>query len=160
MRRAHFLISGAWLLQGAAWFLPVVTGVYGGETNPISGLQAFLVASSAVWPWHHFYDKWYDFVLAALSVLTTLLFVIGTPWVVFRGTHQIRRVFAWLAAAGFFLNAHWYIRLRPNGYVSALGIGYFLWWWSFSLLAIGLFDLTRRNDAIQPAQGQAALLPR
>jgi len=51
MRRPHLLIAVAWLLDGAAWFLPVVTGVGGGKIGPpITGVGAFVMAASAVWP--------------------------------------------------------------------------------------------------------------
>ena len=101
MRRPHLLISVAWLLNGAAWFLPVVTGVGGGKIGPpITGLGAFGMAASAVWP-SHFLGTGYEAVLSTLSVLTTLLFIVGSPWAVLRGTRSLRRVSAWVAAAAF-----------------------------------------------------------
>ena len=160
MTRPHLVISVAWLLNGSAWFLPVVTGVGGGKIGPpITGVGAFFMATSAVWP-GQFLGTGYEAVLATLSMLTTLLFIVGSPWAVLRGTSSLRRVSAWVAAAAFLFNAHWYIRLRPDGWISDLGIGYFLWWLSFAVLAIGLFDLAGRNSAAESTQGQAALLPR
>jgi hypothetical protein len=160
MRRPHLLISVAWLLNGVAWFLPVVRGVGGGEIGPpITGVGAFGMAASAIWP-GQFVGTGYEAVLASLSVLTTLFFIVGSPWAVLRGTRSLRRVSAWVAAAAFLFNAHWYIRLRPDGWISDLGIGYFLWWMSFAVLAVGLFDLDRRNNGALFAQGQAVLLPR
>jgi hypothetical protein len=117
MRRPHLLIAVAWLLDGAAWFLPVVTGVGGGKIGPpITGVGAFVMAASAVWPSQFLLGTGYEAVLAILSVLTTLFFIVGSPWVVLRGTRSLRRVSAWLAAAAFLFNAHWYIRLRPDGW--------------------------------------------
>lgn len=160
MTRPHLLISVAWLLNGSAWFLPVVTGVGGGKIGPpITGVGAFLMATGAVWP-GQFLGTGYEAALATLSVLTTLLFIVGSPWAVLRGTRSLRRVSAWVAAAAFLFNSHWYIRLRPDRWISDLGIGYFLWWLSFVVLAIGLFDLAGRNSAAESTQGQAALLPR
>lgn len=160
MKRPRLLISIAWLLNGAAWFLPVVTGIFGGEIGPpITGVQAFAIAAGAALP-SQFQDSVYDAVLSILSVSTTLFFIVGSPWVVLRGTHSLRRVSAWVAAAAFLFNAHWYIRLRPDGWISNLGVGYFLWWLSFAVLAIGLFDLAGRNSAAQLTQRQAALQPR
>ena len=161
MKRSHLLIAAAWLLQVVAWFLPVVTSVGGGSIEPINGFGAFLAASSAVWPHANFLGTWYDAVLGTVSVVTTLFFIIASPWVVSRGTRSLRRASAWAAAAAFLFNSHWYVLLRPDGWwVSGLGIGYFLWWWSFVLLAIGLLDLARQNDAAESSHGQAALLPR
>jgi hypothetical protein len=122
MTRPHLVISVAWLLNGSAWFLPVVTGVGGGKIGPpITGVGAFLMATSAVWPGQSL-GTGYEAVLATLSMLTTLLFIVGSPWAVLRGTRSLRRVSAWVAAAAFLFNAHWYIRLRPDGWISDLGI--------------------------------------
>jgi hypothetical protein len=99
-------------------------------------------------------------ILTILSVVTTLFFIVGSPWVVSRGTRSQRRASAWAAATAFLVNSHWYVRLTHDGWVSDLGIGYFLWWCSFILLAIGLFDLAGRNDAAEFTHGQATPLPR
>jgi len=143
--RPYLLISSAFLLQAAAWFLPVVTSVGGGQVNPIVGWQSFLIALSAAWG--ESFGAWYDNVLAILSVVTTLFFL-GSSWVVFRGTRSRRHACAWIATAFFLFNAHWYVRLDPNGWISGLGIGYFLWWCSFALLAVGLFDLARGSQLL------------
>jgi hypothetical protein len=143
MRKAHLLISGAWLLQAVAWFLPATKGFMDGLVDPVPGWQAFLFATSAFRLFGGGFDKWYAAVLAAISVITTLLFIFGSPWVVWRGSRPTRRVAAWIAAAAFVVNVHWYILTRSESPV--LGIGYFLWWWSFALLTIGLFDLARQT---------------
>jgi hypothetical protein len=117
------------------------------------------MAARAVSP-SHFLGTGYEAVLSTLSVLTTLFFIVGSPWAVLRGTRSLRRVSAWVSAASFLFNAHWYIRLRPDGRISNLGVGYFLWWLSFAVLAIGLFELAGRNNAAESTQRQAALQPR
>ena len=95
-----------------AWFLPVVKGVGGGKFGPPSaGVEAFVMAASTVWP-SQFLGTGYEAVLATLSVLTTLLFIVGSPWAVLRGTRSLRRLSASGAAAAFLFNAHWYIRLH------------------------------------------------
>jgi hypothetical protein len=158
MRRPQFLILAAWLLNGAAWFLPVVTSVGGGAINPITGVWAFVIAARTAWPDSTGYD--YGALLAALSVLTTVFFIVASPWAILRGTRSLRRISAWVAAAAFLLNTHWYVCLTPNGWISGLGIGYFLWWLSFSVLAIGLFDLAGQKDAAESTLPHTALLPR
>ncbi|HWZ84471.1 MAG TPA: hypothetical protein VNW47_17710 [Terriglobales bacterium] len=160
MTRSRFLISSAWLLQVAAWFLPVVTSIGGGRIDPLYGLGAFLAASSAVWPGATFLGTWYDAALATLSVVTTIVFIVGSPWVALRGTRSLQRASAGAAAVAFLVNAHWYVLLSPNGWVSGLGIGYFLWWSSFLVLATGLFDLAGQQDAAESTYNQTALLPR
>jgi hypothetical protein len=151
IRRPYLLIWGAWLLNGAAWFLPVVKGVLGGGIDPITGWRAFILAAYAV-------PRAWGNLLATLSVVTTLFFIGGSLWAVFRGNPLFCRLSAWVATAAFLFNAHWYLRLSPNGWISNLGIGYFLWWWSFALLAIGLFDLAGENNAV--ASTRTALAPR
>jgi hypothetical protein len=161
MRRAHLLISVAWLLQGTAWFLPVVTSIGGGEIGPIPGWGAFWAASTAFWPHtDSLFGTWYETLLATASVATTAFFFVGSTWALLRGSHSLRRAFAWAAAMAFLVNSHWYVRVRHGGWVSGLGVGYFLWWWSFILLAIGLFDLAGRNDTAEFTHSQAAPLPR
>jgi hypothetical protein len=77
--------------------------------------------------------------------MTTLIFVVGSPLVVFRGSSSVQRTAAWVAAAAFVFNAHWYVFGELER--SELRIGYFLWLLSFAILALGLFDLARQNNA-------------
>lgn len=155
MRRPHLLILGAWLVHSVAWFLPVV---HGGVTLPkgLPGWQAFRVAACAVWPYEDFrFDEWYAMVLGTVSAVTTLLFILGSPWIALGASRWLRRVSAWVAASAFVVNAHWLFQfgVHRRWYVfldlqsSDLRIGYFLWWFSFALLAAGLFDLARADMA-------------
>jgi hypothetical protein len=145
--KVGILILTAWLLNGAAWFLPVVTSVGGVKFGPIIGVEAFAMSASPLWlSLRVGYD--YDAVLAALSAFTTVFFFVVSPWAVWRGTRSLRFISAWVAAAAFLFNAHWYIRLMPNGWISGLGIGYFLWGLSFAVLAIGLFDLAGQDKLL------------
>ena len=138
------MIWGAWLLQAAAWFLPVAKE---GTTLPhgLPGWQAFRVAACAVWPYEGWsIGGWYNAVLSTVSAVTTLLFILGSGWVVSHGSRALRRASAWAAASAFVLNSHWYFRFGSNR--MELRIGYFLWGLSFMLLALGLFDLSRDAD--------------
>jgi hypothetical protein len=96
-----------------------------------------------VWPYEriHFTSAFHA-VLATVSAISTVLFIFGSPCVVLRGSHSLGRASAWAAATAFIVNAHWYVLFGRDG--SDLRIGYFLWWFSFLLLAIGLFDLAER----------------
>ena len=144
MKRARLVISVAWLLQATAWFLPVVNE---GMTLPqgLPGWQAFRVAACAVWPYEGFHiEEWYNPVLSTVSAVTTALFILGSLWVVLLGSRTLQLASAWIAAFAFIVNAHWYVRFGSDR--MDLRIGYFLWWLSFMLLALGLFDLSRRAD--------------
>ena len=144
MRRHRLLIWAAWLVYVAAWFLPVVRE---GVTSPsgLPGWQAFRVAASAVWPLQDVtIDKWYKSVLFTVSTITTLLFIPGSAWAVWSGSRALRRASAWVATFAFVVNAHWYV-LYGGSAREDLRIGYFLWWVSFLLVALGLFDLSRRD---------------
>lgn len=145
MKRAHFLIWAAWLTQAVAWFLPVI-GEGTSLPQGLPGWQALRVALGAVWPYRDVaFEHWYHAVLATISAATTLLFVLGSVWVVWFGSRTLRRVSAWIAASAFVINAHWYIFIHFGPEPKDLKIGYFLWWFSFLLLAWGLFDLSRSS---------------
>jgi len=152
LKSPHLLISCAWLLHAAAWLLPVDRdGVTLAKGLP--GWEAFRFASCAVMPCGAIMFSGFGAVLATISAVTTLLFIFGSPWVVLRGSPSLRRASAWAAAIAFIANAHWYVFSWPNG--TDLMIGYFLWWLSFLLLTIGLFDLARQHVA-GFKEGQAA----
>jgi hypothetical protein len=142
VRRPQLLIGAAWLVHVAAWFLPVVTE---GVTLPdgLPGWQAFRVAASAVWPQPDVtIDTWYKAVLFTISAVTTLLFIAGSVWAVWSGSRAVRQASPWIATFAFVVNAHWYV-LYGSSARNDLRIGYFLWWLSFLLLALGLFGLSR-----------------
>src|SRR5262245_2497771 len=122
LKRSRLFVSGAWLVQLAAWFLPAVTRIAGGSIDPIRGWHSFLISCRARW---HGDSPWYRVALAILSVITTLLFIIGSPAVVLRGTRSVQRSSAWMGVVAFFLNAHWL--LQTDGWTIGLGVGYFLW---------------------------------
>src|ERR1700722_10105482 len=107
MKRAHLLILAAWLIHAAAWFLPVIDD---GVRFPsgLPGWQAFRTAFSPVWPYADTHYSGIAAVAAALSAVTTIFFVLVSPWVLLRGSHSARRVSAWIAAASFVLDGHWY----------------------------------------------------
>jgi hypothetical protein len=152
MKKAYLLIWAAWLLHFAAWFLPVIKP---GEFRPaIPGWQAFRYAACGVWACKGVqFDAWYYAVLSTISAITTLFFILASPWVVLRGSRSLRRGFAWAAATAFIFNAHWIVIFGSER--SELTTGYFLWWCSFLLLAIGLFSLAGGNRT-EAAQRQIA----
>ena len=146
--RAHFFVIGAWSLHAISWFLPVVRlgGGHGRLYDPVRGWTAFTIALAAVWPSAGVQtDKWYHAALSTLSALTTILFVLGSPWVIGRGSRAVRKICAWAAAIAFVINSHWYVLFGADR--KDLAIGYFLWWLSFGLLAIGLFVLSTRDQS-------------
>jgi hypothetical protein len=138
MRRPYLLISGAWLLHAVAWFLPVIKGCVS-IPRGLPGLEA-LCMSFGEWPWPYS-------VLGPLSAVTTIVFIVGSPWIVLRGSRSVWRASAWATAVTFIVNAHWLTLFDSEK--AGLRIGYFLWWLSFSLLAVGLFDLARQNMVVE-----------
>jgi len=148
VRIQRLLIWAAWLAYVAAWFLPIVKE---GATLPdgLPGWQAFRVATCAVWPCADIsIDKWYKAVLFTISAVTTVLFIPVSVWAVWSGSRALRRASGWIATFAFVVNAHWYV-LYGGSARQDLRIGYFLWWLSFLLVALGLFDLPRRETSKQ-----------
>jgi hypothetical protein len=142
MKRPYLLIAGAWGIHAISWFLPAVRGSTGPGNAEVPGWEAFLFVATSLWPDRlGTYHPSYRTPLVALSVLSTVLFVLASPWIVWRGSRRLQRASAWAAVAGFAINVQWYVislSEKPGG---GVGVGYFLWWWSFALLAVGLFDL-------------------
>jgi hypothetical protein len=147
MSRSRLLILSAWILHAAAWFLPAVTGILGDKTDTLPGWVAFYAAFHAVVSTgDNLFEGWYA-ILPVLSSLSTILFVAASPWVVLRGSRRHQLFSAWSAIAAFVINSHWYVLNVADSWWSGLGVGYFLWWFSFGVLAIGLFDLTARKKS-------------
>lgn len=144
IKRSHLLIAVAWSVHAISWFLPAVRGIAGGQIDSgIPGWAAFVIASCALRPCtDNQFDSWYNAALSAISVITTVLFVFISPWAALRGSRLVRHACAWVAAAAFAVNTHWFI-LWGSGR-SDLGVGYYLWLLSFGLLSAGVFDLSRR----------------
>jgi len=146
LRRPQLVIGCAWLIHATSWFLPVVKlgGNHSALYGPVRGWIAFRMALLAVWPYEGVHsDAWYYAVLSTVSAATTLMFIVGSPWVVTRGSQTVQNASAWIAATAFLVNSHWYALSGSDR--TDLNIGYFLWWLSFALLAIGLFGLSRHH---------------
>jgi hypothetical protein len=86
MKRAHILIFSAWLIHAAAWFLPVITD---GVRFPhgLPGWEAFRTALSPLWAYGTAFSG-IGAVAAVLSAVTTIVFVLGSPWILWRGTFR------------------------------------------------------------------------
>ena len=150
LAKPHLVIACAWMLHAISWFLPVIKP---GGLFTARGWFAFLVALSSIWDSGHF-DAWYYVALSAISAVTTLLFVVGSPWVVWRGSRSACNASAWVATVAFVVNSHWYVLSGSDR--KDLSIGYFLWWLSFSLLAIGLFGLSSQSRIDEHGQMNCA----
>jgi hypothetical protein len=152
MRRAHLLILLAWLLQTASWILPAVKGFLGSRIDHgIPGWAVFLSETCALRPCGvASADPWYGTAISGAGVVTTVLFLLGSPWIVWRASRKLRRGAALVAAGAFVVNSQWYVFYVPVR--SDLGVGYFLWCGSFALLAIGLFWLAGTSNGTESAQ--------
>jgi len=88
---------------------------------------------------------WQAFRVATCAVaVTTILFIPVSVWAVWSGSRAVYRAFARVATFAFVVDAHWYVLYGASARQD-LRIGYFLWWLSFLLVALGLFDLPRRE---------------
>lgn len=98
-------------------------------------------------------------MLTAASVLTNVLFLV-CPLYYLSPLARSRRKCAWVTTAAFLVNGHWYVREAIRHLHFELQIGYFLWWSSFLLLAVGLFDLAQPHKAADVSQlGTAVTSP-
>jgi hypothetical protein len=137
-----------------SWFLPALTLNMTHGTIP--GWDAFLIAlTSPLTRDGQLHPPNFQGLLALMSALTSPLFS-ASAWIVFRPPRSRLNVVAWFALAAFALNSQWCFLLgsdlRKN-----LSAGYFLWWFSFLVLAAGLFDLSRHKpgESAAPAYAHA-----
>jgi hypothetical protein len=160
MTKRHLVIGAAWLLHTASWFLPAVKGFLGSRLDyGMPGWSVFLSETCALRPCESTsVDPWYGTAISVIGVVTTVLFVLVSPWIVWRASRKLRRAAAVVAAGAFVVNLQWYVFYVPDRF--DLGVGYFLWCASFALLAIGLFWLAGTSDEDESAQQHSALLLR
>jgi hypothetical protein len=157
MTKRYLVIATAWLLHAASWFLPAVKDFLGSRLDHgIPGWDVFLGATCALLRCGTpSADPWDGTALAAAGAIATVLFVLASPWIVWRASRKLRRAAAFVAVVAFIVNAQWYVFYVPVR--SDLGVGYFLWCSSFGLLAIGLFFLARSNNEPVSRRQQSAL---
>ena len=155
MRKLNPLIFLAWIVHLVSWFLPVLKATDVHAVVP--GWKAFRFAACGVWPCEGIeFLTLYHAVLSTISVFSTIFFILCSLWLLF-GLRPLRRLFAWTAAAAFVFNTHWIVIFGSER--STLTIGYFLWWLSFLLLALGLFlsrDEVRKEAPTQVAHTHGA----
>jgi hypothetical protein len=158
LTRRYLVIATAWLLHAASWFLPAVKGFLGSRLDhSIPGWAVFLSQTCALRPCGvPSADPWYGTAISVAGVITTLLFVLASPWIVWRASRKLRYAAGFVATAAFIVNCQWYVFYVPER--SDLGIGYFLWCSSFGLLAIGLFLLAGSDNRLKSTQRQSALI--
>jgi len=154
MTKRYVVIATAWMLHATSWFLPAIKGFLGSRLDHgISGWEVFLSQTCALRPCGAgSADPWYGTAISAVGIVTTVLFVLASPWVVWRASRRLRRTAALVATAAFVVNCQWYVFYVPVR--SDLAIGYFLWCASFGLLAIGLFLIAGPNDGLESTHQQ------
>ena len=162
MTKRYLVIATAWLLHTASWFLPAIKGFLGSRLDHgIPGWEVFLAASRALScalrPCEDkSADPWFWTAFSVAGAVTTVLFVLASPWIVWRASRKLRRSAAFVAAAAFVVNSQWYVFFVPDR--SDLGVGYFLWCSSFGVLAIGLFLLAGSNTEPESTQQPSPLI--
>ena len=156
MAKRYLVIATAWLLHTASWFLPAIKSFLGSRLDHgIRGWEVFLAETCALRPCRaESADPWYGTAISAAGVVTTVLFVLVLPCIVWRASRRVRLAAAVVATAAFVVNSQWWVFYVPDR--SDLGVGYFLWCSSFGLLAIGLFFLARSNNEFESGQQQSA----
>src|SRR5262245_25432983 len=139
-------IAGAWVIYLVAWTLPVhADSVRLPEGLP--GWEAFRFAASPVWKAgtsSELFLPWYESVLAVLSACTNFV-MLASPRAVTSRPGVVRR-FRGVMLAAFIVNAHWCV-FAAGQLFRDLRIGYYLWWWSFLGVVIGLQKLGRHASA-------------
>lgn len=141
MKRQYLVIAMAWLLHAASWFLTAIK-IFDVR---VQGWEAFLQTVWALWPSSDAtFESWYGRPISAISVISTPLFVLVSPWIVWRGSRKLRRAAAVVASGAFVVNSFWYVLYGSDR--SSLGVGYFFWCTSFALMAIGLFWLSGKTN--------------
>lgn len=146
MKRARVWILLAWLIHAVAWFVPVTTDVGWDGWQP-PGLFAFRMALMPFWPFlpgQYSYD--WQSIFMNLSAVSTIWFILVSPWVVWRGSRRMKLVNAWIAAFFAVNNSCWLV-LGSASDRASYRAGYYLWWASFAVLAAGLFALARQEKA-------------
>jgi hypothetical protein len=90
MTRRHLVIAAAWLLHTASWLLPAVKGLLGSRLDHgIPGWQVFLAQTCALRPCEGTSaDPWYGTAISVIGVVTTVLFVLVSPWIVWRASRK------------------------------------------------------------------------
>jgi hypothetical protein len=149
LNKAYLVVASAWAVHAISWFLPVVK--LGDFICSVRGWEAFRTALSPIWPDQGVLTgPWYFLVLSVASSATTFLFIVGSPLAVWLGSLSVRRACAWVAITTFVVNSHWYVLSGSDR--KELSVGYFLWWISFCLLAVGLFALSSNGKVSQYRQ--------
>jgi hypothetical protein len=84
MTKRYVVIATAWLLHVASWFLPAIKGFLGGRLDHgIPGWDVFLSQTCALLPCGaKSADPWYGTAISGAGVVTTVLFVLASPWIV------------------------------------------------------------------------------
>lgn len=146
----RLVLYSAWVAYIAAWVLPVIKD---GVTLPegLPGWQAFRVAFAPVWPYEGVkFQTWYSAALAVLSALSNGT-MLSSPFVLVPRLRRFASACGWAAATGVVIDGHWFAMGLQNDDWADLRIGYFLWWGSFLLLAMGMFALSKSKSQEQRA---------
>jgi len=103
MTKRYLVIATAWLLHTASFFLPAIKGFLGSRLDHgILGWEAFGGATCALRPCGETSGEvWYVTAMGAAGAITTVLFVLASPWIVWRASRKLRRSAAFVAAAAF-----------------------------------------------------------
>ncbi len=148
----QILVIAAWLIHVAAWVSPVMKGGVTLATG-LPGWEAFMVATKACFSTTA-ETAWYLRPLCGLSSVSTIFFVLISPWILGRGSAYLRRISAWSCVFDFVVNTHWIFILGADR--ADLRVGYYLWWVSFAVLAAAFFELAKQPESVPVAKAHSA----
>ena len=128
----------------AAWILFVVSFFLPSYDNGMGWQCAIL--------WEYFWPGVGECNIASIHyMLLTLpnLFMLASPWFILKREDSLRffRLLKFGSAASLFLTATFILEFAIGGGVEKLRVGYFVWTFSFGLLAAGLI----RGAVLKPA---------
>jgi len=149
MKKHYLLVSIAWFIFLLAWTLPVHKhGVALPEGLP--GCEALGISLAPLWD--HLVGRPRDISFAHrfLSTLSggTNLLMIGSGYAVFASSRRVLNTHFLISVAAALINGYWFLFWGFE-----LRIGYFMWWLSFLVLAVGIHALlTAEGDELEQHQ--------
>jgi hypothetical protein len=120
----------AWVLFAAAFFLPAVISVYGGELR----LEGWVAASVGFAALDDFRESPFQSVLTFSAALTNLV-MLTSPWPIYAGRSRGGRLLVLAASASVAINIGVVVAWRST---VRFGSGYVAWVGSFVLVALAL----------------------
>ena len=128
-----------WVAYLVSWFVPVEEDLGTLATGVLPGWEAVKVALSPILDRQGIEGHWYLQVIIVMSALTNLGALFSAVVFSCRPLRRHSLLAGWAMCLGAVVNSYWFFVLDR----SDLQVGYYLWWFSFLVLALGLFVVGR-----------------